>query len=234
MNHQEMDADQGGLKAILFNIIQGKLADPNDHGHLVGILREMMDFGQELVQDLEISGQAPKVSCGKGCSYCCHSRVNILPIEALLISGFMDKEFDLTAVEAIKAKIQTNLGLTRGKSFFERVALKEQTPCIFLENCQCRVYEVRPMICRAWNSLDKKGCQAAFANGNADAQIDSSKVRNYVFSTTRDLFGELSCQMGLQADLRQIPEAIGDCLASSSPLVLWGGGGELFKPQFQV
>jgi hypothetical protein len=41
-------------------------------------LQEMMEFVQLVVAQLERTGHSPKVACGKGCSYCCHSQINII------------------------------------------------------------------------------------------------------------------------------------------------------------
>lgn len=226
---KQRDTDPNGLEGILFNIIQEKLAGQEHPEGILEVLREMMAFAQDLIQGIEDSGQAPLVSCRSGCSYCCHSQVNILPIEALLISEYLGTNFSSNSIEGVEANITANLNLTRGKNIDQRFALKGLTPCIFLDNHRCGIYPVRPMICRAWNSLDRDACQSAYDNGDVDTEIDTSPMRNFVFSTTRDLFGKFSSQMTLQAGTSDIPRAIRDCLSVTDPLALWLRGGLLFK-----
>ncbi len=222
-------SDQDQFKSILFQAIQNKLAGKPFHDTILLTLQEIMDDAQQVIEQLESSGQSPPVFCRSGCHYCCHSRVNILPLEALLIFSYIEHHFTHRAVFGLKTKISQNFLLTDKKTLQERVLGRENTPCIFLKAGECSIYPARPFICRSWNSLDKFSCKAAYESGSHAAEIESSTARNYVFSTARDLFRDLSRHMKMDADLLVMPRAIEQCLCHADPLAQWVGGNPIFS-----
>lgn len=79
----------------------------------------------------------PYVACGNGCSSCCNMNVTISQIEANLIAEKI----------GIKSK-QLARSLTHESGEFMG------TPCVFLKDGSCSVYEVRPFACRKHVSFD--------------------------------------------------------------------------------
>jgi len=193
-------------------------------------LQEMMEFVQGVVAQLEQSNHSPKTSCGSGCSYCCHSQINIIPVEALLIFSLIETSFNLHEIRDLKIKIQDNHLLTTGKTFAQKVAIKDQTPCVFLVGTgQCRIYSARPFICRSWHSFDKDACEAAFVSGNPDAEMEVFEARNYMFGTARKVFQDLSLEMKIQTGIYKMSDAIGQCFLNATPLTNWLSGQAVFK-----
>ena len=151
-------------------------------------------------------------------------------MEALLIFSFIEKSFGRQKIRELKRKIQKNHLLTTGKTFKERVAIKGQTPCIFLDKKgQCGVYSARPFICRSWHSFDKGACESAFVSGNPAAEIEVFEARNYMFSSARKVFQDLSLQMKFETGIYKMPEAVGSCLSLSAPLTNWLAGEIVFQ-----
>ena len=133
MSSAESNGEPNPFKTILAGLIP-KQSDPEDcRNTLFPLLHEVMDYVQTIVDSLESSGQSPVTSCASGCSYCCHSRVSLIPAEVLLIHSFVQANFDDPAIEALKGRIHQVLTLTQGKSDTQKYTLKKQTPCIFLE-----------------------------------------------------------------------------------------------------
>lgn len=68
---------------------------------------------------------SPFVACQPGCSGCCHYPAGVMPLEAELISK------------------------RTGKSLLSGVAVADDnSPCPFLLDNQCSIYDDRPMVCR--------------------------------------------------------------------------------------
>lgn len=85
---------ESDLEKILCQTIQDKLHQKKSdgcrfHDAILPVFQEVLEFSESIVENLEENGQSPKVACRSGCTYCCHSQVNIIPIEALLISAFI-------------------------------------------------------------------------------------------------------------------------------------------------
>lgn len=214
-------AEPNEFKTILVNITQEKMTNGAHQDTILVAIQAVMVFVQEIIEQLEASGQSPAVSCGSGCSFCCHSLIQVIPAEALLIESFIKSHFIDSDIRVLKEKINGYQSLVDGKSFEKRVLIKDQIPCIFLKNNICRIYPVRPFICRAWNSLDRTACQAAFRSEDHNSEIEASPARNFIFGTAREIFQEMDSQMGLKTGLYNLPDAILDCLSHTDSLRRW-------------
>jgi Fe-S-cluster containining protein len=97
-----------------------------------------------------------RVDCKKGCAWCCHQSVFVLPHEAFYlfkyIQGMDDKKFADTLKERIIQKNEVT-----GKKDLNFI-LSNTQPCPFLEDKICSVYAARPMACRLFHSMDVQSC----------------------------------------------------------------------------
>jgi len=90
-----------------------------------------------------------KISCKKGCAYCCSINIDISAQEAILLIDYCKEnkiEIDWQKLEIQKEYNHTNyLSLD-----------KESRKCVFLsDDNTCKVYKYRPISCRKYISLDK-------------------------------------------------------------------------------
>jgi Fe-S-cluster containining protein len=117
------------------------------------------------------------VACARGCSYCCHLRVEIRPHEAFVLARHMQEKFDAARRERALARIDANL---------ERIAplapeqhVRAGIPCALLEDGACSVYEARPAACRKYYSVSVKTCSDAFADTSAPltGELEDEDVR---------------------------------------------------------
>jgi Fe-S-cluster containining protein len=221
MEKTETSAEADQFKCILLDIVKDRLSCGTHQATILVALQDVMEFVQTIIDKLETSGQSPLVSCRSGCSYCCHSLIKVIPAEALLIDSFLRRNLLNNDIQILKTSILKYQLLVKGKTLKERVSIKDKTPCIFLKEDDCSIYPVRPFICRAWNSLDQSVCKSSFLSGNHNAEIETSPVRNYMFSTAREIFQEMDIQMLLNTGLYDIPGAILDCLAHVDSLERW-------------
>jgi Fe-S-cluster containining protein len=120
---------------------------------------ESVAYGFMKLVDQNIKDTLPpigeKISCKKGCAYCCSINVDISAEEAILLINYCEKnkiEIDWQKLEIQKEYNHTNyLSLD-----------KESRKCVFLSNDNiCKVYKYRPISCRKYASLDKpKKCDS--------------------------------------------------------------------------
>ncbi|MCG8619396.1 MAG: YkgJ family cysteine cluster protein [Desulfobacterales bacterium] len=225
------------FEGIIYRLIREKLRDRagDTPGHaetrinLLPVSLEVLEYVQEIVAELEDGGQSLRVACKSGCSFCCHSQVNIIPLEALLISQSVLAEFKGSEVSALRQRILNMRTAMAGKSEVQAYALKKTLPCVFLASGKCSIYRTRPSICRSWNSVDRSACMSAFHSKDPEAAVQASPARNFVFGTTRHLFGQITGELSLQSETLLLHNAMFDCLDTPDFLARWCSGGALFK-----
>lgn len=84
-----------------------------------------------------------EVSCRKGCSHCCHQRVDMNVAEAQLILDWThEKDME---VNWEKAELQKDWEIQD----YTKVG-REAAACIFLKDNECSIYPVRPSACRRY------------------------------------------------------------------------------------
>ena len=93
---------------------------------------------------------APKAACKAGCSHCCSMTTMIYEHEAVAIAKFSGR-----AMRRVPRR--------RHDVALEQALLHFGTPCPFLVDFKCSVYEVRPLLCRLHHSLndDAAACDLA-------------------------------------------------------------------------
>jgi Fe-S-cluster containining protein len=107
-----------------------------------------------------ISKHAP---CRKGCADCCRMTILVSPLEAQYI--------------------ESKTGIKRNQS--TAAAVPEETPCPFLENDVCSIYQYRPYVCRNHLALhdDPKWCLPGPAHSLVFALFSRMKLKmcyNYI------------------------------------------------------
>lgn len=228
------DSCQNAFKDILEGQFREKIYNGFINDAVLPVLKEVMAYAHDIVDALESSNKSPDVACGPGCSYCCHSQIHVLPIESLLILSFINECFTEKQTLLLMEKIELRLQRTRGKSIGLLFSIKDELPCIFLENGMCSIYKVRPFICRAWNSMDSSLCRKIFNSGKFDDEIESSSARNFVFESSRSLFTDIAGQLKLETAPFEMTRALFNCLKATDPLPLWLSGQDILNVNTQL
>jgi len=223
------DSRRNAFKDILEDQFREKIYNSFINDAVLPVLQDVMAYSHDIVDALESSNQSPAVACGPGCSYCCHSQIHVLPIEALLILSFLNESFTKKQILLLMDKIEKRLQRTRKKALGSLFSIKEELPCIFLENGMCGIYQVRPFICRAWNSLDSSLCRKIFNSGEFDNEIEASSARNLVFESSRSLFADFARQLKLETVPFEMTQAILNCIKTTNPLPLWLSGQDILN-----
>ena len=139
--------------------------------HLVAILRdttkphrasEAAAYTQRLY-DLTIKSAKPdKVACAKGCYYCCHTFVTVVPAEVFRVARVL-----LQRDPAVKHRIDETHAKTSNIPQTEK--WRALVPCPLLEADACSVHEVRPLTCRGCVSTSAETCYRVYMEGKEEA-----------------------------------------------------------------
>ncbi len=195
------------------------------------IIRKLYQLGGELVERTEKQKNITnKIECNVGCPYCCYTRVKLTPCEALHIGQHIRENYSLRQTDILMKRITNTLRQAKGKSTEELASFWEKTPCIFLENEKCSIYNIRPFICRAWHSLSADQCRRAFESENRDAEIDSTPFRGIIYGALRNGLTHVCRSMGHEWQSTDIITAVRTVLAHPDPFSAWVKGENLFLP----
>jgi len=187
-------------------------------------------FGDQVIQDYEAkSPMEEKIACRPGCSYCCHYEVVLSPAEAVLIGHHAKHAFSEPDIVRLLERMDRVLYLREGRSVSERAEVLHETPCVFLEEDKCSVYEVRPLICRALHSLDREGCRAAVHAKHSKVAFVGYSHRYYVFQAVRSAIRQTCDEMDCQTQEMTIARALADYFDHPEPSDAWIHGDEVFK-----
>jgi Fe-S-cluster containining protein len=93
--------------------------------------------------------------CAKGCSYCCHLRVEPLVPEVILIAEAV-QALPPEVRDRVRERVRSMVPRVSGRSCEERLLMRE--PCPLLEDNACVVYHCRPVPCRIYYSRSKDDC----------------------------------------------------------------------------
>lgn len=131
------------------------------------------------------------VACRKGCAYCCHQAIDISRLEAEYIQ-------EKTGIRHAQVSIPQQR---------DPLGFAEKTPCPFLKQGVCSIYEYRPLICRIAVNLDSDPYWCEFENWH---KLGGS-VPKPTFHSIYNAYTELNEKAGsLMADIRDYFPAVPD------------------------
>lgn len=124
-----------------------------------------------------IAKERVDVACARGCSYCCHLRVEVRPHDAFVLAHHVQSKFGDAERARTIARIEENLKRIEGLTPEQHV--RAGIPCALLEDGQCTVYESRPATCRKYYSVSLDTCRNAFNDPSAPltGEIENEQVR---------------------------------------------------------
>ncbi len=123
--------------------------------------------------------ECPETACAKQCFYCCHLTTIAVAIpEVLAVAEHVKRTTTPDELDALRRRIDTHIVETNRFSGEERERFRY--PCPLLAEGDCSVYEVRPLACQGWNSLDVSKCREDFLNPERDvvAPVSRPQVEN--------------------------------------------------------
>jgi hypothetical protein len=151
-------------------------ARPKDAAELRALTVRMYGRLGALQQDV-IARHDVNVACRRGCSYCCHLRVEIRPHEAFVLADFIRSRFDAAQCAIILSRLEENLARIAPLTAEQHV--RAGIPCALLKDGACSMYDGRPAACRKYYSVSIETCRSAFWDTAAPltGPIEDDRVR---------------------------------------------------------
>lgn len=118
-----------------------------------------------LTSQLESLPSWGDVACCAGCHFCCHQRIDVTPLEAIAIAGFLRQALNDMQLERMKSKLAENAERVRGLSKPDYARQRIRCALLDEKNC-CGVYGARPFACVGWHSTSAERCQQIFESGD--------------------------------------------------------------------
>ena len=114
-----------------------------DAGDPQAMARAVVRFHRKVDEVLaaSISGHAVAVACARGCGYCCHMQVDILPPEAFTLAAWLRRHFDATRLAGVIERLRANARHTRAVN---RGAQARHIPCACWSGQCLHAYEAAP------------------------------------------------------------------------------------------
>jgi Fe-S-cluster containining protein len=105
----------------------------------------------------------PALHCKEGCADCCRKPGVLISVPELLrIVSHIQSSWDEESRAALAARARRYAAQIEGRCFDD--ATNESVPCPLLVEERCSVYEVRPLVCRGYNSTSVDACRSAHAD----------------------------------------------------------------------
>jgi Fe-S-cluster containining protein len=172
----------------------------------------------DLTAAIEALPSKAQHACAPGCNFCCYLPVDVLAPEAFRIAAHLEQ----TRSPEELANLVYRLGAQGQHDFGIR-------PCVFLANGRCSIYEVRPMVCRGYNSLSKERCEAYHHDASVDLKGTKDRVAGHLAEAIEDGVVAGLEALGLDAQWYELPSAVLRALETIDGPARWARGEAVFE-----
>ena len=168
-----------------------------------------------------------KVACAKGCAYCCHTQVSVLPPEAFYLADHIDA-LGRDAARALKERVIDHDRQHRGRTGAERHEGHIACPMLDPETWLCTVHGARPLTCRSMHSSDVSACRRGFEERDAYAPAPSHQLFFENAKAYYHAFGTALSERGLKMYALELNAALATVWTERDALVRWLRGDDVF------
>jgi Fe-S-cluster containining protein len=190
---------------------------------------EALNWTDQAIQEFTSLESLPEpLDCKPGCHYCCYNLPMVTPPEALLVGYHVAQNFTDQAKKEISGSVEMILERIKDLSPYDVAMMRHELPCIFLEDGMCRVYPVRPAVCRTCSSTSAEHCKMIFETRNHRARLRCYQHMREIFHTVHSRLVDHCLEMGCQADPLPLAEAMKDYFNYPEPIDAWLQGEIIF------
>jgi len=120
---------------------------------------------------------ASSLACQRGCAHCCHRPVGAPAAVVLRIAAALREHASESEFADVLARVVSLDEKTHGARWTP--SERPPHPCAFLLEGACRIYPIRPFVCRAWNSADEGACRRALGEDVLEMRFDLFQRTTY-------------------------------------------------------
>jgi Fe-S-cluster containining protein len=194
----------------------------NFENNALKLASEALSWTDEAIQKFTSLESLPEpLDCKPGCHYCCYNLPTVTPPEALLIGHHLEQTLTDQQKQTLSKRIQKILKKIAGKPSDEIFMMRHELPCIFLKESMCRIYDVRPAICRTCTSTRAEHCKMIFETRNHRARLRCYQQMREIFDTVHSHLVNQCREMGCQSDPLSLAEAMRDYFKHPEPIDAW-------------
>ncbi|MEQ9323860.1 MAG: YkgJ family cysteine cluster protein [Polyangiaceae bacterium] len=191
-------------------------------------------IAHHLLEDLldEVAAHEPeqmKTACADGCAWCCYlGYASISVPEAVAIADHLRDELDEEMQTRIEARLDAAIEGAEGLGPSARWRAREPCPFLDVDRGRCRVYEVRPLRCRGWNSLDANACEQSYRHRDDVIDVPSNRLRFVLGANTEEGQAMAFDDAGRDPRRGEIAQAVRLALDEPELAARWGRGEPVF------
>jgi Fe-S-cluster containining protein len=201
-----------------------------DAGDVQALPRAVVRFHRKVDEVLaaSIAGHSVSVACTRGCGYCCHMQVEILPPEGFALAAWLRRTFDAKRLEGVIARLRENAKRTR--ELGDEGRKRANMPCALLgPDNACTAYEARPAQCRRFHSMKLATCTDSFARPDDDSiESPAHPLVSHNAQVIVTLAQHGLRDAGLDATPKDMNLALLEALANPKALRRWRDGKKPF------
>jgi Fe-S-cluster containining protein len=183
---------------------------------------------QAILEFTSLESLPESLDCKPKCHYCCYNLPMVAPPEALFMGHHVEKNFTDRAKKEIGVRVETILYRVKDLNPYDVVMIRHELPCIFLKDGLCRVYPVRPSVCRTCSSTSAAHCKMIFESRNHRARLRCYQKIREIFQTVHSRLIARCREMRCQADPLPLAAAIRDYFRHPDPIASWLRGETVF------
>ena len=215
-----------------FDTTHELLEDGSNEPQPLKIVESAMTIAADLWNDFR--PDAPKVECGKGCSWCCYQLVAATAPEVIYAARFIRATFDSTEFRALRDQLAEHVEFAASLTSGEHI--DRNTPCPFLEGEICSIYDARPTQCRGVHSESADFCHRLLDERDTlEAQLSAGEISDPFLLIPKVLYNSVQVGMagalghaGNKTELLDFAAAMQIALGNGDIAIAWLEG----KPDF--
>jgi Fe-S-cluster containining protein len=215
---REQDRLDSQLEAALQQQKTATISALRDSRRNAAVLRLAKRVQRHMSAAIDALPSKAQHACASGCYFCCYLPVDVLAPEAFLIAVHLQQMLSRAELAALVYRLGTH-----GQQDFGA------RPCVFLADGRCSIYEVRPMVCRGYNSLSKERCEAYYHDASVDLTGTKDRVAGRLAEAMEEgVIAGLEA-LGLDAQWYELPSAVLRALEMPDGPARWARGEVVFQ-----
>ncbi len=199
------------------------MADQDD---ITGSFNKATERFESLLEDMKKEHPPEKpLACRAGCDHCCYQpEITVTAVETFRLADYITEYLEPAEIKAlIKTLVKTRAGAG------DKAASWPLAPCPLLKNGRCSVYDVRPLICRGFNSYFISDCETAKLDKAAHAKVRYYEPQVQTAHLTVGAIEKATNEAGLEPLLGDLRPALLTALTQPDARKRWLAGGPVFE-----